>query len=170
MGNLAGKAAKLLGQFHIRHQFGRILGTDRRHVKGIDHRPGQQIIGHLLGHLDSDIDLGFGCRRAQMRRHHHLFHAEQYIFLGRLLGKYINGGGGNLAAFNRRFQILFNHQAAPGAIDDAHAVFHFYDCRSIDDASRGVGHRCVQADEIGAPEHFVQFGLFNADVGGAFGR
>jgi hypothetical protein len=65
---LADQRAELAGKLHIGLELGRVLGRQRRHVQRIGDAAVDEIIRHLLGDLDGDIDLGFGGRGAEMGR------------------------------------------------------------------------------------------------------
>ena len=55
------------------------------------------------------------------------------MLLRRFLGENVERRARDLAAFQRRFQIGFDNQAAPRAVDDAHALLAFRQRFRVDD-------------------------------------
>ena len=133
LGELAGERAEVLGELDERRQPRRFLGRDRRHVERVGDGAADQVVGHLLGDLDGDVLLRLGGRGAEMRRAHDVGQAEQRARLGRLGDEHVDAGAGDLAGLERRGEVFLDHQAAAGAIDDAHAVLHLGDRRRVDD-------------------------------------
>ena len=68
-----------------------------------------------------------------------------------------------MAGIQGRLQILLDHQAAAGAVDDPHAFLAPGDRRRIDDPLGLVGHRGVQRDEVGARQQVFQVDLLHAE-------
>jgi len=169
-GELADEIAELTGEPHVGAELGRVLGAHRRHVDGVDDRADLEIVGHLLGDLDRDLFLGLGGRSAQVRRRHHLLHAEQQIRFGRLLGENVERGAGDVARLERRLQVGLDHQPAAGAIDDEHAFFHLGDRAAVDDGAGRIGQGRVEGDEVGAGVELVELDLFDAERLGPLGR
>ena len=105
-----------------------------------------------------------------MRRCHDVLQTEQSV-VGRGLGlEHVNAGARHLAALQRRDEIGLDDQAAARAVDDAHAVLHPRNRSRVDDATRLVGHRRVQGDEVGAGEKIIELDLLDAQFFGALVR
>ena len=103
-GELAGERAELLRERDERLQPRRLFGGDRGEIHRVRDRAAQQIIRHLLGDLQRDVFLRLAGGGAEMRRAHHVGQAEQRIAGRRLLDEHVEGGAGDVAAFQRVVQ------------------------------------------------------------------
>ena len=164
LGELAGEAAKVLGELHVGLELGRVLGRNRRHVEGVHHGAGHQEVRHLLGDLQRDVLLRFRGGSAEMRRAHHVVEAEVRALLGGLLREHVEGGAGDLARLEGGHHVGLDHQLAAGAVDDAHAVLHLLEGVGVDDVAGRIGERRMQRNEVGAGEQVVQLHLLDAEV------
>ena len=82
-------------------------------------------------------------------RHHHLRQGAQGEIRGRRFG-FVNvqRRAAHLAALDGGVEIGFVDDAAAGAIENAHALFHFGEGGGVDHALGFLGHRHVDGDEI----------------------
>ena len=170
LGELTGEAAELLGELHIGLQARHLFRADGGHVERVGDGAGEQIVAHLLGHLDRDVLLRLRGRGAEMRRADHLIEREERIVLGRLDREDIEGCARDVAAFDRRFQRLLVDQAAARRIDDAHALLRLGQRLGIENVARLVRQRHVERDEIGPCEQRLQRDLLDVQIGRALGR
>ena len=150
LGQLAGERTELLGERDEGLQPRRLLGGDRGKVDGVGDGAAQQVIGHLLGDLQRDVLLRLVGGGAEMRRAHHVRMAEQRVGGGGLLGEDVERRAGHVAGVERRAQRRLVHQAAAGAVDDAHALLRRGERLGAEDVAGLVGQRGVQRDEVGA--------------------
>ena len=122
LGELAGEAAELLGELHIGLEPRRFLGRERRHVDRV-HRP-RRSAGNPTSARRSAAPRSPAPRWSRRRDAacDHVVAAEQDVALGRLDREHVDRRAGDMAAIERRLQILLDHQAAARAIDDAHAL------------------------------------------------
>jgi len=117
-----------------------------------------------------DVLLRLGGGGAEMRRTHHVLHAEQPVVGRRLRLEHVDAGTRHPAAPQRGDQVGLHDQAAARAIDDAHPVLHARDRRRVDDVPGLFGERRVQRDDVGTAEKLVQFHLLDAELRGALLR
>ena len=125
---------------------------------------GQQVVRHLLGHLQGDVLLRLGRGGAEMRGDHDIVEPEQGAGGRRLLGEDVEGGAGDAAFLQRFGQRRLVDQAAAGAVDDAHRRLELGDVLLRQDVARLVGERDVKGDEIGPLEQLVEFDLGDAEL------
>ena len=161
---LAGEQPELLGELDPGPQARRLLGGDVGEVDGVGDGALEQVVGHLLGHLQGDVLLRLGRGRAQVRRADDVGQAEQRAVLGRLDLEHVEGGAGHVARFQRLGQRPLVDQAAARAVDDAHALLGLLQRGGIDDVAGLVGQRRVQGDEIGAAQQVVELDLLHAQL------
>ena len=103
MRELADEAAELFGQRHVGLQLGRFLGADSDGMlSALVTPPVTRIVGHLLGHLQRDVDLRLGGRGAEVRGADEVRRAEQRLILGRLGREHVERGAGDVAADRAR--------------------------------------------------------------------
>ena len=140
-GDLPDQPPELFRESHVRFEPRRFLGRERRHVYGVRDSAKQQIVAHLLGDLDRDIDLRLCRRGAEVRRADEPARSEQRIVFRRLLGKHIERGTGDVAAVESLFQRRFIDQPAASAIDDANAWLRLGERLAAEDAAGLVGQR-----------------------------
>ncbi len=76
---------------------------------------------------------------------------------GRFLAPDIEGGSGDLAALERLERGRLVENAAAGAVDDDHAVFHLVVVLSGNHAARFVVERRVGGDDVGVAQDLFQF-------------
>ncbi len=115
----------MFGQFDPRAHHCGLFRGDRWHVQGVGNRTGQQIIGHLFGHLQGDIFLGLGRGRTQMRGHNNIGQIKQRVFNGRFGFEHIKRGTRHMARFQQIGQGSFINQTTARAVDNPHARFGF---------------------------------------------
>src|SRR5215472_7415536 len=84
--------------------------------------------------------------------------SERVLRRKRLVGKYIQGGGGYLAGVQRRQQVGLDRNFAAGAVHQANLRFHFGERGRVQQSTRLVGNGKVNGDEIGIPIDVVQVG------------
>jgi len=158
------------GQFDPWPHHGRLFGGHVGHVQRVRHRAGQQIIRHLLGHLQRDVFLRLGGGGAQMRRADHVGQVEQRVVGCRLHLEHIQCSASHLTGFQRRDQGRLVDQTATGAVDDADTALGLGKVFRRQDVAGLVGQRHMQRDEIGAVQQLVQLDLGDPQSHGAFVR
>ena len=166
--HLADKGPKMPGQPDPGPHDGSLFRRDRRHVQRVLHRPGPQVIGHLSGHLKGHVFLGLGRGCPKVGCDDDIGQVEQGGRGGGFFGEDIEGGPGHMARGQGGSQGHLVHQAATGAVDDAHAGLAAGNRPGRQDVAGLVGQRHVQGDEIGAGQQIIQFHLGHAKQPGAF--
>ncbi len=150
LGHLADKGAEHLGQLDERLQLRRFLGGDRGHVDA-RWKPRRSSGSRTSARPPA-------ARRFPAPRVVEAPRCGVQTTFGRPnSGLSVAGSTSNtskpapatLPDFMRGDQIGLDDQAAARAIDDAHAVLHLGNGRSVDDVARLVGQRHMQRDEIG---------------------
>ena len=133
-------------------------------LRALEIAPRQQVVRHLLGHLQRDVLLRFGGGGAEMRRADHVGMAEQRVLVGRLRRRtrrsaapatWPDFSAARSAASSTsppRAQLMMRTPFFILAIASASMMF-----------LRLVGQRRVQRDEIGAREQVVQLDLLDAE-------
>ena len=170
LGELTGEGAELLGELHPGGEPRRLLGGDVGEVDGVGDGALEQVVGHLLGHLQGDVLLRLAGGGAQVRRADDVGETEQRAVLGRLHLEHVEGGAADMAGLEGRGQRALVDQAAARAVDDAHALLGLGKRCRVDDVAGLVGERGVQGDEIGAAQQVVELHLLHAQLHGALGR
>ena len=128
------------------------------------HGAGQQVVRHLLGHLEGDVLLRLGGGGAEMRGADHVRQVEKRAVGRRFDLEHVEGCAGDVAGVQRLGQRRLVDQAATGAVDDAHALLGLGQVLARQDVAGLVGQRHVQGDEIGAGEKFVELDLGHAEL------
>ena len=146
---------------HIGLQFRRLLSRKARHVEGIFDAAIDQIVGHLFGDLNRDIDLSLAGRCTEMRCADQVWSAEQGIFLCRFFCKNVQRSASDMTRFQRILQGRLVDQAAACTVDDPDAGFGFRKRFRRQDVACLVGERRVHGDKVGAGEQIVQRDFFD---------
>ena len=170
LGQLPGKAAELLGELHVRIEPLRLFGGQGRHIDRIRYGAGQQEIRHLLGDLQRHVLLRLGCRGAEMRRRDDIVAPEERVLTRRLVDKDVDCRAGDMTAVERRGEIIFDDEAAAGAVHQAHAALHLGDRAGVDQVFGGLGQRGMESDEIGAGKERIERYFFDAEIDRPLGR
>ena len=168
MGELSDQAAELFRQRHVRPQLRRFLGAERRHVERIGDAAVDQVVGHLLGHLQRDIYLRLIGRGAEVRGADEIGGSEQRRLLGGFLDENVERRTGDMATVQRLFQRRLVDQSAARAIDDAHALLGLGEVFLRQDIAGLVGQRRVQRDKIRFCQQRIEIGLLHAHLDCAF--
>ena len=164
LGELAGEGAELLGELHPGPEPRRLLGGDAGEVDRIGDGAAEQVVGHLLGHLQGDVLLRLAGGGAKMRRADDVGEAEQRALPGRLDLEHVERGARHLPRLQGCRQRPLVDQAAARAVDDAHALPGLGESGGVDDVLRLVGERGMQRDEVGAAQEPIEIDLADADL------
>jgi hypothetical protein len=124
----------------------------RRHVERVGDAAVDEVVGHLLGDLQRDVDLRLVGRGAEVRGGDEVRRAEQRVLLGRLGDEHVERGAGDVARIEQLLERRLVDQPAARAVDDAHALLGLGEVLAAEDVARLVGQRRVQRDEVGALE------------------
>ena len=144
--------AELFGQRHERLQPRRFLGGDRGEVDRVADRAVQQVVRHLLGHLQRDVLLRLGGGGAEMRRADDVGH-------GRRAGCCVAGSSTNTSKRGARHMAGLRAPRASAASSTRppraqlmmRTPFFVLAMFSADEDVLGLlGQRRVQRDEVGA--------------------
>ena len=168
VGHLADEGAEVTGQRDPRaHHLG-LLGGDRGHVQRVGHGTGQQVIRHLLGHLQRHILLRLGGGRTQMGGADDVGEPEDRA-VGRWLHlEHVEGGTGDMARSQQIGDRGLIHQPSARAVDDTHAFSCLLKVLAAQDVARLIRQRHVQRYEIGPRQQLVQIDLFDSHRVGFF--
>ena len=103
---------------------------------------------------------------AQVRGDDDVGQVEQGAVGGGLLGEHVEGGAGHAAVLESLGQGVLVHEAAAGAVDDAHAGLEALDRLARQDVAGLVGERDVEGDEVGTGEERIELDLLDAHLVG----
>ena len=162
--------AERAAQRQIRAEYLEVLGRDRRHVD----RAGDDSAGERRHHLLRRLKAGpvgrLRRRCAEVRGDDHVRVAEQRMLGHRLGAEHVERGAGDLAAVERRLEILVDDQRAAGDVEHPDAVLALGQHLSVQPAL-GVGRlRKVDRQEVGHGIDIVgRFGALGAKVAVALG-
>ena len=170
VGNLPGKCTELVDEPDEGLQTGRLLRANGGHIEGVGNSSRQQVVRHLLSDLQGDVFLRLIGARAEMRRGDEIWRAEQHAVFGRLGNKYIETGGGDVPALERRAQGRLIDEPASGRVHDDDASLGLGQCLRRQDIFSLVRQRRVQRNQIGASQQIVQLDLFHAELDRALRR
>ena len=70
----------------------------------------------------------------------------------------------------RRGEIVFDDEAAAGAVHEAHAALHLGNRAGVDQVFGGFGQRGMESDEVGAGKERIERHFFDAEIDGPLGR
>ena len=160
--NISHTLAKIeIGLDHMEGGFG-----DGGRVHSGGYRFAAEGLGHADGYVCGYAGLGFlgGC--AQVRGEGYIGHAKEWIVLRgqRFMGPHVDAGAGYLAGFESGGQGFDVYHRAAGCIDDADAVFHFFDFLGSDHTAGLIGERCVEGDVVGLAKKSFQVYQFHAQL------
>ena len=168
--NLAGKAPDLLGEGQVRAELRHVLRRDRGRVDRVEHRAGQQVLGHLLRDLVRHILLRLDRGGPKVGRRNDLVQGEERIVPRRLLLEHVERGTGHVAALDGDLEVRLHDQPAARAVHDAHAGLGLGERIGVDGPPRLVRERHVQGDDVGIAEQLVHCHQRHAEGGRALRR
>ena len=159
--HLADETAQVTGQRNPRAHDLSFLGSHGRHVQSVFNRPVQQVVRHLLRHLQGDVFLRLGRGSAQMRGANHVGQVEERVFLGGFFGEHVKSRTRDMAGFQHVGQRIFVDQTAAGTVDDAYTCLGLFQVLTRQDVAGLVGQWHVQGDEISSLQQVFEFDLFD---------
>jgi hypothetical protein len=133
-------------------------------LSAFDTAPGQQVVRHLLGHLQGHVFLRLGGGGPEMRGHDDVGQVEQRVFRRRFLLEHVEGRARDMAGFQKLGQRRLIDQTAARAVDDAHALLGLGQVLRRQDIRRLLGEGHVQRDEIGLRQKLVELDLGRPDL------
>ena len=125
-------------------------------VDGVAGRLAIQHGEHLLSGLDGHLALGLLRGRPEVGRGDQFGVFEQRQVAGRFFGENVQGGAGQLSAFQSVQQSVLVHQLAAGDVDEAGVGFHHSQLGRRNQISGARRQGSVQGDKVGLLQHLVQ--------------